>query len=217
MLEFFTLVLFSLFFTVNSLGNLPLFIAMLEKFKESERQSVLRKSTIVAFVTFLVFSFFGKYIFDLMNIEIYSFYIAGGILISIISIGMLLGKRAGAKVSKEEEKELLEKRKEEMENLAITPIAVPMLTGPGAITLGLVYFSSIELASVEGPVLLIEFLLASSLSFFLTFIVISRSEFFRRILGRMGLKVVSKVMGLLLLSIGVQFIVNGFLKIIALL
>ncbi len=214
MLEFFSLVLISVFLSVNALGNLPLFISMLAKFKKKERKTVIRKSFVIAFVCFLLFSFFGKYIFEFMHIKFYSFYIAGGILLSIIALEMLLGKRVETKISEKEEK-LLKERETEMENIAITPIAIPMLTGPGAITMGLMLFGSIQFNGFGTALQLIEFLTGTTLAYGFSFIIITKSDFIRRVVGKMGLKVMSRIMGLLLLSIGVQFVVNGVIEIIA--
>ncbi len=197
MLEFFSLVLISVFLSVNALGNLPLFISMLAKFKKKERKTV-----------------FGKYIFEFMHIKFYSFYIAGGILLSIIALEMLLGKRVETKISEKEEK-LLKERETEMENIAITPIAIPMLTGPGAITMGLMLFGSIQFNGFGTALQLIEFLTGTTLAYGFSFIIITKSDFIRRVVGKMGLKVMSRIMGLLLLSIGVQFVVNGVIEIIA--
>ncbi len=162
MLEFFSLVLISVFLSVNALGNLP----------------------------------------------------SGGILLSIIALEMLLGKRVETKISEKEEK-LLKERETEMENIAITPIAIPMLTGPGAITMGLMLFGSIQFNGFGTALQLIEFLTGTTLAYGFSFIIITKSDFIRRVVGKMGLKVMSRIMGLLLLSIGVQFVVNGVIEIIA--
>ena len=215
MLEFFVLVFVSVFLAVNAFGALPVFIAMLQKYRKADRLAVIEKSFIIAFVVFLLFSVFGKYIFGLMRIEIYSFYIAGGILLAIISIGMLTGKRPGTKISENEVKMLKHAHKEELENLAITPIAVPMLTGPGSITLGLMLFSSIEFNGLDSALMAGEFVLGASLAYLISFVVLAKSHYLEKLIGRIGLKVMSRIMGLLLLSIGVQFIVNGVLQIVA--
>jgi len=167
-------------------------------------------------VCFLLFSFFGKYIFELMGIEFYSFYIAGGILLAIISLEMLLGKRVETKVSEKEEKEIIEKQKAaERDNLTITPLAIPMLTGPGSITMGLVLFGGIHFNGLGTAVPIIEFTAGAALAYVLSFIIIAKSDIIGKIIGKMGLKVMSKIMGLLLLSIGVQFISNGVTQFIA--
>ncbi len=216
LLEFFTLVLVSVFLAVNALGNLPLFISLLHKFKKRERKAVIRKSFAIALVCFLLFSFFGKYIFEFMRIEFYSFYIAGGILLSIIALEMLFGKRVETKVSQKEEEEIMEKKRAaEMENLAITPIAIPMLTGPGAITMGLVLFGSIQFNGFSSALQLIEFVAGAVLAYGISFILVSKSDFIGKLAGKLGLKVMARIMGLLLLSIGVQFVVNGALELIA--
>ncbi len=213
MLEFFTLVFVSVFLAVNAIGSLPLFISLLHKFKRGERIAVIRKSFAIALVSFLVLSLFGKQIFQLMNIKFYSFYIAGGLLLSIISLEMILGKRPETKVSEKEE-ELLEKRAAELENLAVTPLAIPMLTGPGAITMGLMLFGSIKFTGLLAAVKVLEFLAGAFLAYAASFVIIAKSDIVRKVLGKLGLKVMTRVMGLVLLSIGVQFIVNGVLELI---
>ena len=215
MLEFFTLVFISTFLAVNAFGNLPVFMAMLQKYRKKERLAVIEKSFIIAFVVFVLFSVFGKYIFGLMHIEIYSFYIAGGILLSIIALGMLLGKAQETKISAKEVKMLKHAHREELENLAITPIAVPMLTGPGSITLGLMLFSSIQFNGLSSALQAGGFILGAGLAYLISFVVIAKSHYIEKLMGRIGLKVMSRIMGLLLLSIGVQFIVNGVLEIVA--
>jgi len=216
MFEFFAVVFVSVFLSVNALGSLPLFITLLHKFKKKERLGVIEKSFTIALVCFLLFSFFGKYIFELMGIEFYSFYIAGGILLAIISLEMLLGKRVETKVSEKEEKEIIEKQKAaERDNLTITPLAIPMLTGPGSITMGLVLFGGIHFNGLGTAVPIIEFTAGAALAYVLSFIIIAKSDIIGKIIGKMGLKVMSKIMGLLLLSIGVQFISNGVTQFIA--
>ncbi len=217
MFDFLTAVFVSVFLAVNAFGAMPVFIAMLQKYKKKDRQSVIRKSFVVAFIVFVLFSLFGKYIFGLMGIEFYSFYIAGGILLSIIALGMLTGKQQETKISEKEVEMLEHAHKEELENLAITPIAVPMLTGPASITLGLMLFSSIEFNGVGSAMLFGEFIAGATLAYLLSFIVISKSHYIEHLIGRIGLKVMSRIMGLMLLSVGVQFVVNGLMKIVPLL
>jgi len=216
MFDFLAAVFVSVFLSVNAFGAMPVFIAMLQKYKKKDRQSVIQKSFVIAFVVFVLFSLFGKYIFELMGIKFYSFYIAGGILLSIIALRMLSGQPQETKISKKEVEILEHAHKEELENLAITPIAVPMLTGPASITLGLMLFSGIEFNGISSAMLLGEFIAGAGIAYLLSFIIISKSHYIEHLIGRIGLKVMSRIMGLMLLSIGVQFVVNGLMKIIEL-
>ncbi len=214
MLEFFTVVFVSVFLAVNAFGAMPVFIAMLQKYRKKDRQAGIRKSFVIAFTVFVLFSLFGKYIFGLMGIEIYSFYMAGGILLSIVALGMLSGKQQDTKISEKEVQLLEHAHKEELENLAITPIAVPMLTGPASITLGLMLFSNIEFNGMGSALVFAEFVLGAGLAYLVSFLMISKSHYIEKLMGRIALKVMSRLMGLMLLSIGVQFVVNGAMKII---
>ncbi|MEM0360511.1 MAG: MarC family protein [Candidatus Diapherotrites archaeon] len=211
MLEFFTISFFSVFLVVDALGNLPLFITLLNRFNQKERIKLIRKSFFVALVLFYIFSFFGKYIFEILSIEFYSFYIAGGLLLSIIALEMLQGKRVETRSSEKEEELMAEK-----EHLAITPLAIPLLTGPGAITTGLLLFESIGLhANISNIARLAEFMIGTFLAYLLSYFILSRSIFFSKLLGDLGLKVMARVMGLLLLSLGIQFVCRGIIQFMA--
>lgn len=189
----------ALFLIVDAVGNVPIFLALLEPFKSSDRDAMIRKAVTIAALVLLLFTFLGNYIFSALGIEIYSFKIAGGILLLIISIEMLFGRKSRTESSVEEEDEARRK-----EDLAITPMAVPLLTGPGAITTGIVLFNSAK--SVVDQALLILDIFAVFLA---SYAILINSGFVYRVLGATGTKVVVRLMGLLLSSIAVQFIITG--------
>jgi len=189
----------TLFIIVDPIVNVPLFMAILANFKKSDRKKMVKKATIIAAIVLIIFTLAGDTIFRLLSIEMYSFRIAGGLLLFIISIEMLFGRRPHTKSSAEEEEEALIK-----EDVVVTPLAVPLLTGPGAITTGIVL-----LHAANGTTNKILLFLDIGLVFLISYFILSRSEKAFEILGKTGTMVIVRIMGLLLAAIAVQFVITG--------
>ncbi|KAF5418128.1 MAG: multiple antibiotic resistance protein, partial [Candidatus Methanocomedens sp.] len=154
----------TLFIIVDPIVNVPLFMAILANFKKSDRKKMVKKATIIAAIVLIIFTLAGDTIFRLLSIEMYSFRIAGGLLLFIISIEMLFGRRPHTKSSAEEEEEALIK-----EDVVVTPLAVPLLTGPGAITTGIVLFHA-----ANGTTNKILLFLDIGLVFLISYFILSR-------------------------------------------
>jgi multiple antibiotic resistance protein len=188
------------FVIIDAIGNVPIFISLLEPFKEQDRKIVIKRAILIALLTLLVVTFTGNIIFGLLNIKMYSFNIAGGILLMIISIEMLFGRKTLTEKSGDME--------EKKHDLTVTPLAIPLLTGPGAFTTGIVLFHTAD--TMANPTIKKALLIASILlAFLVSYWVLSKSHVVFKRLGKTGTKVVIRVMGLLLLSLAVQFIING--------
>ncbi len=198
-LSYFLLVLVSVFFITDPFANIPIFGALFGKTDENTKRKTITTSYVVALVAFFLFSFFGLAIFGYLNIDFSSFKIAGGILLGIISIEMLLGLKTRTELTQSEQEQA-----EEKENLAITPMAIPLITGPGAITTGVVLFSR-----AATTLQIMEFVAASLIAFALGYVLLMQSERITRVFGVIGMKIATRVMGLLLMSLAVQFIING--------
>jgi multiple antibiotic resistance protein len=187
----------ALFVIIDAIGNVPLFISLLEGFKEEDRRQIIKRASIIALLTLIIVTFTGNWLFFMLSIKMYSFKVAGGILLLIIAIEMLFGKK-----SKTETSEDIEEKKHD---ITVTPLAIPLLTGPGALTTGIVLFDN-----AGGEFKKIAALLASIvLSFLVSYYILIKAPKVFKYLGKTGTKVVVRIMGLLLLSIAVQFIING--------
>jgi multiple antibiotic resistance protein len=198
-LNFFVYSFTALFIIVNPITSVPIFVSIMERFEKQDRKDMAKKAAIIAALTLISMTFTGNIIFRYMGIEMYSFRIAGGILLFIISIEMLFGKRSRTKSSAMEEDEA-----QYREDVVVTPLAIPLLTGPGAITTGIVLFNS-----AGGPGGQILLLLSIVLVFLVSYIIISKSEQVFETLGYTGTRVIVRIMGLLLAAIAVQFIITG--------
>lgn len=186
----------ALFLIVDPFGVVPIFISLLEGFKESDRRIMIKKAVIIAAVTLIILTISGNIIFKILGISMYSFRIAGGILLLIISIEMLFGRKTRTGSSDEYERE--------KEDITVTPMAIPLLTGPGAITTGIVLFDTAGTIPNRG-ILMINILLV----FLISYVILSKSSLIYRILGRVGTRVITRIMGLMLSAISVQFIISG--------
>jgi multiple antibiotic resistance protein len=189
----------TLFIIVDPVVNVPLFMAILADVNSKNRKIMVKKAVIIAAVVLIIFTLSGNVIFKYLGIEMYSFRIAGGILLFMVSLEMLFGKKPGTKSTLQEEEEAMHK-----DDVVVTPLAVPLLTGPGAITSGIVLFNSAK--SVEEEISLFAAIL---LVFLLSYIILSRSEKLFEKLGHTGTMVIVRIMGLLLAAIAIQFVITG--------
>lgn len=196
---FFVLVFVSVFFIIDPFANIPVFMSFLGKHSAAQRKKIIQKSSLIAFVVFFFFSFFGTIVFSSLGIEVFSFKIAGGILLFLIALEMLFGFKTRTELTVKEQESA-----ELQDDLAVTPLAIPLITGPGAITTGIVLASR-----VGGVGQLFEFAVASVAAFLLSYVLLIQSKKVSEFLGLTGMKVVTRIMGLLLMAIAVQFVLNG--------
>lgn len=187
---------------MDPIGNLPLFIAFTKDNSEPEKRKIALLSCLTACLILCFFAFTGDLILKLFGISIKSFQIAGGFIFFIYSLQMLGLIPSGIKTSEEEEKE-----GEEKESAAFVPLGTPLLAGPGAITAILVWQNQ--------PVYHTGLLVIISAIFFAcatVFFVFCFGLKIIKFLGVGGIKVITRIMGLLLGVIAVEFMVRGFSK-----
>ncbi len=197
--SFFVRSFVSLFVIVNAIGNAPVFLSLLQKYKEGERRTIIKKAIIVAGASLLVVTLTGNVFFRLLGIELYSFRIAGGILLAIVSIEMLYGRKTQTQSSADEERYYTER-----DEISIIPLAIPLLTGPGTLTTGIVLFDTA--GTLVNRIVL---LLTIAIVFVISYVILVRSGTILKYLGKTGATVAVRIMGLMLLSVAVQFLVGG--------
>jgi multiple antibiotic resistance protein len=191
----------TVFIVVDPFGIVPVFISLTRGLSPHRLRTTVLKSTIIAFVVLCVFIFTGSAILGFLGIQPGSFFIAGGILMFIVSMDLLLGKPGRTKTSGDEAGEA-------REDVSIFPLAIPMLAGPGAITTVLLYVSEDKLHGIIRPVLVGSVALALAIAGVMMFL----SSFFLRVLGRTGVSVIERIMGIVLTGLSVQFVYDGLLK-----
>jgi multiple antibiotic resistance protein len=191
----------TVFIVVDPFGIVPVFISLTGGLPQRRRTVTITRAVVAAFVVLCLFTLGGNVVLRFLGIQPGSFYIAGGILMFIVSIDLLLGKPGRMKTSEPD-------ADAERDDPSIFPLAIPMLAGPGAITTVLLFASEDTLGAIMLPVLLgsVAFaLVIAALTMFL-------SSFFLRVLGRTGVSVIERIMGIILTGMSVQFVYDGCVK-----
>ena len=192
----FALLCFTSFFTLtNPLGTMPVFLT--NGMNDHERKAIVRRATILSFITLMVFTFSGQFLFKFFGISSNGFRIAGGFIIFKIGFDMLQARYSNAKLKEEEVKTYAD-------DISITPLAIPMLCGPGAIANAIMLMDDASTFTLKGTLIGII-----ALVYFITFLILQASTRLVRILGETGNNVMMRLMGLILMVIAVECFVSG--------
>ena len=197
LLPFALLCLTSFFTLTNPLGTMPVFLTMTNGMNDHERKAIVRRATIVSFITLMVFTFSGQFLFKFFGISSNGFRIAGGFIIFKIGFDMLQARYSNAKLKEEEVKTYAD-------DISITPLAIPMLCGPGAIANAIMLMDDASTFTLKGTLIGII-----ALVYFITFLILQASTRLVRILGETGNNVMMRLMGLILMVIAVECFVSG--------
>ena len=184
---------------INPLGLLPVFVSLTGHQTPQERMKTNTTANIAVMVILWVSMFFGQMILDLFGISIASFRIAGGSLITLIAWSMLQGKLGEVKHNKEEKGEIAAK-----ESIAVVPLALPLMAGPGAISSTIVYSSQFNT-----PGQLFDLSLVVVIFSLFSWLVFRAAPLLFRLMGKTGINVVTRIMGLIMMSLGIEIMVAG--------
>jgi multiple antibiotic resistance protein len=199
MLRFLLIAFTSIFVLVDPVAAVPTFLAMTQGASRAERRHMAVRAAWTCLVVLLTFSLAGTLIFQLFGITLAAFKIAGGLILGVISFEMLRAQRSPIKETPDEAEEGSTK-----DDVGIIPLGVPMLAGPGAISSVMVLMSQ----NPDWPHAM-TVLCAIGLTAFLSFVVLSGADRVSSMLHETGIRILTRMMGLLLLAIAVQFVLNG--------
>ncbi len=197
-------VVVAIFAIVNPVGNISFFVTLTQGYSRRERNAVIRKTTLVAGGILAVFALLGNYIFKLFSITIPAFRIAGGILLLTIAFSMLQGSHPKSKVTDRDKEEALQR-----EAVGIVPLGIPMFAGPGSITTVMIYISDATIGPVTNWTLIFAVYLGILVTMIISYILLYYGETLFQKIGRMGALAFSRIMGLILAAMAVQFIIEG--------
>jgi multiple antibiotic resistance protein len=201
-LEFALLAFSSLIVIVDPLALVPVFIAMTPNDTAKERERMARLACLVAFGVLTAFAACGNWIFRLLGITLPAFQLAGSILLARIALDMLYAKRSGAQQTDEEVEEGASK-----DDIAIAPLGVPMLAGPGAISSALILLNQAKGAG-QVSALFVSIAVVCVVSY----LVLRIGARGANILSPLATKLVTRLMGLLLGAVAVQFAFDALHK-----
>jgi len=202
--QFFIFCLTTLFTLINPIGIAPLLVVMTERFNKNERVNIAKKGSATALMTLLLFAVLGSLIFSFFGITIEAFQIMGGILFFRNGLRMLEAKVGRSRTTPAEQEE-----SQESDDIAISPIGIPLIAGPGAIT-------ATMLLSSQTPHIHSYVTLGLSILIVLAFvyIILRNGDVLMRVLGTSVMRIIQRLMGLILLVIAVQFVINGTVAVI---
>ena len=192
-------ILTAIIIIVDPLGAIPIFISLTGNQSEQERSHTARVAVLFAALVLIGAIIAGKPLLDFFGIRIASFRVAGGILVFMTALSMMNAKISGSRQSPEEAKEA-----EHKENVAVVPLAVPLLAGPAAISTVIIYAHEQTDWGVRGFLGLCVLMVA-----LVVWICLRLSIPLSRKLGRTGLNNLTRLMGLLLAAIAVEFVATG--------
>jgi multiple antibiotic resistance protein len=189
----------ALFAIVNPIGSVPIFISATQGWPAEDREQTARTATITVFLVLAVSVFFGERILDFFGIGIPSFQVGGGILLMLIAISMLQGRVGHVRQTPEEAQEVADR-----EAIAVVPLSIPLLAGPGAISSMII--AAQQTGSFWGHVSLV---LPVTVVCLLIWITLRLSVNIAHRLGTIGINIVTRLMGLVLAAMAVEFIAHG--------
>ena len=198
-LQYLIFCLSTLFAVINPLGITPIFVAMTEKYDSETRSKIARRGIITGSMILIVFTLLGSIIFQFYGITVEAFQIMGGVIFFRSGMRMLDAKVGRSRTTESEREEF-----KDTDEIAISPIGVPLITGPGAIT-GVVILSGKAPTNFSVLVLLFSVII----SMFIFYFILKAGNYIGQKIGIAGMRVIERMMGLILMVIAVQFIING--------
>jgi multiple antibiotic resistance protein len=195
----------AVFSVTNPFGVIPIFITLTAGYSQQERQSTARRTSLAFVCVMILILFAGDPLLGFFGITVSSFKAGGGIIILLMAISMVHAKVSRVKQTVEEAEDATDKA-----SIAIVPLCTPLLAGPGAMSTVIVYAH--QGTSMTHFLLLAGGILIVTLCVWLCLI---SAPFIAKLLGRTGMNVVMRIMGLVLAAIGVEFIAHGFMEMFA--
>jgi MarC family membrane protein len=193
------LVFTSVLFIVDPFAAVPTFLAMTERDAPEQRRLLARRGAWTCAITLTLFALGGSIIFTIFGITIGAFKIAGGVLIGLNALDMVQARRSQQRETPVERAEGIQK-----EDIGIIPLGVPMLAGPGAISTVMVLA-----LGAKGPPTMAAVYVSIVLTALISYYVLAGASMLERRLGQTGMRILTRLMGLVLSAIAVQFIIDG--------
>ncbi|EOX4338790.1 YchE family NAAT transporter [Vibrio cholerae] len=184
---------------VNPVGIMPVFVSLTGHMTLEEKNKTAATANIAVAIILIIALLAGQMLLDLFSISLDSFRVAGGLLLLSIAFSMMSGKLGEDKQNKQEKSEYISR-----EQIAVVPLAMPLMAGPGAISSTIVYGSRYpNMLDTLGIILTI---VAFS---FCSWLLFRSAPYIVRLLGQTGINVITRIMGLILGALGIEFIANG--------
>ncbi|WP_291115186.1 MarC family NAAT transporter [Flavobacterium sp. UBA6135] len=203
-MELFIYIFAALFSVLNPLGAVPIFVGLTQDYTKSERSRVSLLTALNVFIILIISFFIGEYVLKFFGISIDALRIAGGLIIVSSGFSLLTGKFNKTRgVNKKVENDAQTRNQ-----IALTPLAIPMLAGPGSISLLIAFYQ--DYSKISEKIIAVLAILGVALVIFL---VLKSAHYLSRILGASGIVAISRIIGFIVIAIGVQYISSSVVNI----
>jgi len=204
-MDIFIYLFFALFSVLNPIGTVPIFVGLTQDDTKKERSRISLWTSIDVFIILMISFFIGQYVLNFFGITITALRITGGIIIASSGFSLLNGKFNKNKgINKKVEQEVQVRN-----DIALTPLAMPMLAGPGSMSLLIAYYQE-----HHAP----DEIIASSCAILATsiiiYLILRSAHYLSKILGTSGIVAISRIVGFLTIAIGIQYIISSVLSIV---
>ena len=204
-MELFIFLFAALFSVLNPIGTVPIFVGLTQDYTKKERSRVSLWTAANVFIILIISFFIGQYVLSFFGITITALRIAGGIIIASSGFSLLNGKFSKNRgIGKKVQQDI-----ENRNDIALTPLAMPMLAGPGSISLLIAFYqehnTTNEIIISSLAILVIAIII---------FLILRSAHYLANILGQSGIVAISRIVGFLTIAIGIQYIISSVLSII---
>jgi len=199
--EFSFIAFCSIFFLVDPFAAVPPFLAMTSKSDSLARRRMAGRASWTCFIVLSLFAISGSFIFKLFGITLAAFEIAGGLILLLIGLEMLQARRSTQEGVNETEEGA------HKQDIGITPLGVPLLAGPGAISTVMVLMGASPTWQHAIPIFV-----AIAVTAFASYLVLASADRVLKRMGDTGIRIMMRIMGLMLTAIAVQFVINGLAR-----
>ena len=195
----------TLFVTMDPIGNIPLFLALTAGMSTLDRRATALRGVLVSFAILALFAITGMTVLDGMGITIHAFRVAGGLLLFYTAFEMIYAQRQERKAQTSELA-----MKDKIANLAVFPLAIPLIAGPGSISATILLASQLS-TETDGQAWVGTSILIGVLVVLLaiTYVTLRSAEYFDKFLGQTGRIVLTRLLGVLLAALSVQYVADG--------
>ncbi len=201
MITFALLALSSIIIIVNPLGATLIYVSLTTSLDRAQKDVIAKDSCRFALIVLLIVAVLGTWIIQIFGISLEAFRIAGGILLFGIGMEMVYAKTSRTKLTATEKYE-----SRDTDDIALMPIAIPMIAGPGAITTTIVMMNE---AQAMTPVAIGVVIISLVLAIVITYVMMKNSDYIMTKVGQREYRAFNRLMGMLLIAIAVQFVING--------
>lgn len=207
-MELFIVVFAALFSVINPLGTLPIFVGLTREHSQTERSRISLFTSVNVLVILVISFFIGRYILHFFGISIESLRIAGGLIITTSGFALLTGSFSKHKGM---EKQRVKDDAFQREAVALTPLAIPMLAGPGSISLLIGLYEQYDLFIQK--IIVVSAVIAVCIA---TFLMLRCSHYIVNMLGASGINAISRIIGFIVIAIGIEYISSSVIAVMKL-